>query len=100
MLLLWGGAAVAGVKRIMISLPESLLEEVDGLASIEKRNRSEFVREAMKLYITEKKRRNLKEQMKKGYQEMAKLNLQLAVEHYEIENEVQDYIEDRLAECK
>jgi metal-responsive CopG/Arc/MetJ family transcriptional regulator len=34
---------VSGVKRIMISIPEKLLEEVDGLASVEKRNRSEFI---------------------------------------------------------
>ncbi|MBZ4688334.1 MAG: CopG family transcriptional regulator / antitoxin EndoAI [Clostridia bacterium] len=91
---------MAGVKRIMISLPESLLEEVDGLANIEQRNRSEFIREAMRCYIAEKKKRSLREQMKKGYQEMAKINLSLAVENYEAENEVQDYYEEKLAECK
>ena len=87
-----------GVKRIMISLPESLLEEVDGLASLEKRNRSEFIREAMRLYILERKRRTIREQMKKGYQEMAQINLSLAKENYEIEDEVQRYYEDQLAE--
>ena len=91
---------MSGVKRIMISIPEKLLEEVDGLASVEKRNRSEFIREAMKLYISEKKRRKIRDQMKKGYQEMAQINLKLATEHYEIENEVQGYFEDKLAECK
>ncbi|WP_277998702.1 CopG family ribbon-helix-helix protein [Moorella sulfitireducens] len=89
-----------GVKRIMISLPESLLAEVDGLATLERRNRSEFIREAMKLYITERKRRNIREQMKRGYQEMASINLSLAVEHYDIENEAQKYYDSRLAECK
>ncbi|QGP91420.1 hypothetical protein MGLY_07530 [Neomoorella glycerini] len=89
-----------GVKRIMISLPESLLAEVDGLATLERRNRSEFIREAMKLYITERKRRNIREQMKRGYQEMAAINLALAVENYDVENEAQRYYDDRLAECK
>ncbi|MHB1418725.1 MAG: CopG family ribbon-helix-helix protein [Bacillota bacterium] len=84
----------------MISLPESLLEEVDVLVSLEKRNRSEFIREAMKLYLAEKKRRSLREQMKKGYQEMAQINLSLALEHYEAENEVQKYYDQKLAECK
>lgn len=84
----------------MISLPESLLEEVDGMASLEKRNRSEFIREAMKLYIMERKRRALREQMKKGYQEMARINLALAMENYDVENEVQDYYDQKLAECK
>ncbi|NLO90034.1 MAG: ribbon-helix-helix protein, CopG family [Clostridia bacterium] len=88
-----------GVKRIMISLPESLLEEVDGLASLEKRNRSEFIREAMKLYINERKKRIMREQMKKGYQEMAEINLSLAKENYEAEEEVQEYYEKKLAEC-
>ncbi len=89
-----------GVKRIMISIPEKLLKEVDDLVSIEQRNRSEFIREAMKLYISERKKRTLREQMKKGYQEMADINLALAVENYEIESEVQNYYENKLAECK
>lgn len=89
-----------GVKRIMISLPESLLAEVDGLATMERRNRSEFIREAMKLYITERKRRNIREQMKRGYQEMASINLALAVENYDLENEAQRHYDDGLAECK
>ena len=89
-----------GVKRIMISLPESLLEEVDGLAMLEKRNRSEFIREAMKLYIAERKRRTIREQMKAGYQEMARINLLLAEENYEVENEAQKIFENQLAECR
>lgn len=89
-----------GVKRIMISLPESLLAEVDGLATLEKRNRSEFIREAMKLYIAERKRRVLREQMKRGYQEMAQINLSLAAENYAVEEEVQNYYDSKLAECK
>lgn len=89
-----------GVKRIMISLPESLLKEVDGFAMMEKRNRSEFIREAMKLYIAERKRRTIREQMKNGYQEMAKINLSLAEENYEVENEAQKIFENQLAECR
>jgi len=75
------------VKRIMISLPGSLLAEVDGIVAAERLNRSEFIREAMKLYITERKRRMLREQMKIGYMEMAKINLSLAVEQYQLEAE-------------
>lgn len=76
------------VKRIMISLPDSLLAEVDGIVAAEQLNRSEFIREAMKLYINERKRRMLREQMKTGYLEMARINLSLAVEQYELEAEV------------
>ncbi|MGB9886139.1 MAG: CopG family ribbon-helix-helix protein [Moorellales bacterium] len=78
-----------GVRRIMISLPQSLLEEVDGLAAVERRNRSEFIREAMRVYIAERKRRTVREEMKRGYQEMAALNLALAQEHFALEEEAQ-----------
>jgi CopG family transcriptional regulator/antitoxin EndoAI len=66
---------VSQVKRVMISLPDTLLAEVDGIAAAEQLNRSEFIREAMKLYIAERKRRLLREQMKRGYLEMARINL-------------------------
>lgn len=76
------------VKRIMICLPDSLLAEVDRIAAAEKLSRSEFIHEGMKMYIEDRKRRILIEQMKKGYLEMAKINLALAIEHYRLESEV------------
>ncbi len=84
------------VKRIMISLPDSLLAEVDGIVAGEQLNRSEFIREAMKLYIAERKRRLLREQMKTGYIEMAKINLSLAMENYDLESEVTQAFEPML----
>lgn len=77
------------VKRIMISLPDSLLAEVDGIAATDRLNRSEFIREAMRFYITERRRRLLREQMKKGYLEMANINLTLAIEHHCLESEAE-----------
>ncbi|SMB89603.1 transcriptional regulator, CopG family [Desulfonispora thiosulfatigenes DSM 11270] len=87
---------MADLKRIMISLPNSLLEEVDGMVILEKRNRSELIRDAMKLYIGEKKKRYLREQMCKGYQEMASINLSLAQEGLPSEEEVQMLFENAL----
>jgi CopG family transcriptional regulator/antitoxin EndoAI len=84
----------------MISLPSNLLAEVDGLVSVEKKNRSEFIREAMKLYLAEKKRRNLREEMKQGYQSMAELNLLLAREGSQLEEEAAQFYQDRLVECR
>lgn len=69
---------MAKIKRIMISLPNSLLEEVDFIVSMEKKNRSEFVREAMKLYIREKRRVEICEKLKDGYKAMSKINSTLA----------------------
>lgn len=83
-------------KKIMISLPNSLLEEVDGIVALEQKNRSELIREAMRLYINEKKRRYLREQMRKGYQEMASINLALAQEGLLSEDEVQELFDKAL----
>lgn len=69
---------MAETKRIMISLPNSLLEEVDFIVSTEKKNRSEFIREAMKLYIRERRRVEICERMKNGYKEMSQINSNFA----------------------
>ena len=68
---------MAELKKILVSLPDSLLREVDEIVAIEKKNRSEFIREAMKLYIRERHRIEIRERMKKGYEEMAKINSEL-----------------------
>lgn len=67
-------------KRIIITVPESLLCEVDEFTHIEHRNRSEIVREAIIFYLGERKKELTIEQMKKGYLEMAEINLHMAVE--------------------
>ena len=87
-----GGAFLVRTKRIMISLPQNLLTEVDGVVELEKRTRSEFIREAMKLYLQERKKRQIRERMQEGYMEMARLNLALANEAIDAENEA-----DRIA---
>jgi len=81
---------VPNLKRIMISVPDQLLQEFDGIVNDENKNRSEFIREAMKFYIVERRRRILQEQMKKGYQEMANINLSIARECFSMENEALD----------
>lgn len=74
-------------KRIMISLPDHLLQEVDGIVEKEKSNRSEFIRQAMKLYLMERKKRVLRESMQRGYMEMAKINLHIALEAFQAEED-------------
>ncbi|MDK2930389.1 MAG: CopG family transcriptional regulator / antitoxin EndoAI [Bacillota bacterium] len=85
------------VRRIMITLPDSLLQEVDGVAKQENRNRSEFIREAMRRYIEEKRRLELRERLKEGYRKMAGLNLELAGEAVAAENEALALYEEVLA---
>ncbi|MBC7083408.1 MAG: ribbon-helix-helix protein, CopG family [Bacillota bacterium] len=81
----------------MITLPDSLLQEVDGVAKQENRNRSEFIREAMRRYIEEKRRLELRERLKEGYRKMACLNLELACEAVAAENEALALYEEVLA---
>ncbi|NLJ77975.1 MAG: CopG family transcriptional regulator [Tissierellia bacterium] len=69
---------MAETKKITVSIPNSLLEEVDLIVSIEKQNRNEFVKEAMRLYIREKRRLHICEMLKYGYMEMSQINLALA----------------------
>jgi len=89
---------VAELKRIMISIPNSLLQEVDGFIAMEKLSRSQFVREAMRLYIEDRKRKAVRDMMRKGYQEMAVINLTLAEEGLSADVEVYDMMPTLLVE--
>lgn len=80
---------MSDTKRIMISLPHQLLREVDGMAEEERSNRSELIRRAMKLYLQEHKKRRIRETMQRGYMEMAKINLNMASEAFEAEEEAE-----------
>lgn len=44
-------------KKILFSLPEELLKEIDGVAAAEHRSRSELIREATREYIAGRGRR-------------------------------------------
>ncbi|WP_130807719.1 CopG family ribbon-helix-helix protein [Senegalia massiliensis] len=90
---------MAESKKIVVSMPKTLLNEIDGIVSIEKKNRSEFIREAMRLYIRERKKIQIRERMKVGYREMANINLALAEIGIEADNcELCDY-ESKLTGC-
>jgi CopG family transcriptional regulator/antitoxin EndoAI len=95
----FGGAGIVAnlqnTKRIMISLPDYLLQEVDKIVKHENSNRSEFIRQAMKVYLLERKKRQLRDSMQRGYMEMAKINLNIASEAFQAEEDA-DTILDRL----
>jgi CopG family transcriptional regulator/antitoxin EndoAI len=95
MVIVGGAWIVSNTKRIMISIPQHLLQEVDGVVKKENSNRSELIRQAMKMYLRERKKRHIRETMKKGYQEMANINLHMASEAFLAEEEA-DHTLDRL----
>lgn len=43
------------MARILISMPEKFLNEIDGVAENESRSRSELIREALRVYIQKNK---------------------------------------------
>lgn len=53
----------------------------------EQSSRSEFIRRAMKQYLQELKKRHIRETMQRGYMEMAKINLNIASEAFQAEEE-------------
>ncbi|WP_062048828.1 CopG family ribbon-helix-helix protein [Bacillus sp. JCM 19034] len=82
-------------ERIMINLPQHLLNEVDGMIKQENVDRSEFISQATKMYLRERKKRQIRETMQQGYMEMAKINLNIASESFLAEEEAENTL-DRL----
>ena len=91
---------MAELRKILTSLPDNLLKEIDNIVSVERTNRSEFVREAMRLYIREKRKIQIMDKMKKGYQEMAEINIKLAEVCYDADCDQQQNYEERLGELE
>ncbi|MGD8399965.1 MAG: CopG family transcriptional regulator [Bacillota bacterium] len=71
---------MAQAKRIMISMPDTLLQEVDGVVNRETGNRSEFIREAVKMLLAERQRLGKLDWYRIGYEQVGGLNRKLAEE--------------------
>jgi CopG family transcriptional regulator / antitoxin EndoAI len=85
-------------RRIIVTLSEMLLSEVDQVTNLDNKNRSDLVREALEFYVEKRKREVLVEQMKNGYLEMAMINLTLACELFNLDEDAQDSLGIRKAE--
>lgn len=91
---------MADSRKILVNLPNNLLEEVDDLVKEEKQNRSEFIREAMKLYLRERKKIRIREMMRKGYMEMGMINLEISEEGFNEDKLFLEKYEKILAESE
>lgn len=90
---------MAESKNVVVNLPDYLLEECNEILSKDNKNISEFIREAIILYIEERKRYRLIEKMKVGYAEMASINQEIAEIGFDIDICNLCEYETRLAEC-
>ena len=61
-------------KKILISIPENLLRELDNAVKEEETNRSDFIRKSIRFYLIEKRKLEIRNKMKAGYLEMSKIN--------------------------
>lgn len=95
-----GGAGLANLKKIVVSLPNNLLEEIDDIVASENQNRSEFIRNVMKQYIKEREKLKIREELINGYKLMAQINITIA--EIGICEDYNDFVlyETRLAECE
>lgn len=69
---------MSALKRLRVGLSDTQWSEFDAALREDSKKRSEFIREAIILYIEEKKRMRSIEEIKQGFLEMAQLNLEFA----------------------
>lgn len=74
---------MSNLKKIIVSLPESLLEQAKLIMEDEEKNRSELIREALALYLAEREKKRIRNALVEGYKEMSILNLNLSEEGLE-----------------
>jgi CopG family transcriptional regulator/antitoxin EndoAI len=72
-------------KRVNITLPEETLELIDRVT--EHGDRSRFIDEAVKHYVEQRGRTNLKKQLKEGAIQRAQRDLALAEEWFALDEE-------------
>ncbi|MBC2314426.1 CopG family ribbon-helix-helix protein [Listeria welshimeri] len=79
-------------KRTIISveLTQEMVQELDVVVEKEKMGRSELIMEATQQFLQEKRARELRDEMERGYAEMATINFAIACECTHVEAEAED----------
>jgi len=80
------------MKKIMITIPSNLLNEVEKKAREKNYNRSRIIREFLQAYLDEQKRIELYEKLKEGYivnkQRDQKISEDFCYSDYELETKM------------
>lgn len=90
---------MADSKKILVSIPEDLLDQIDRVCGQEKITRSGFIRDALKRAVRLRHTMEREEQMRKGYVEMAQINQEWAQAALPAESSDLAAYEALLAEC-
>ena len=85
-------------KEFVISLPDSIAEELERLAARRKEDASSFVAKLVRRECARESR--LEEEMAEGYRQMAQINLELAEACLSADQETLNWYEEKLSECE
>ncbi|EJL4468339.1 CopG family ribbon-helix-helix protein [Listeria monocytogenes] len=75
---------------ISVELTQEMIQELDVVVEKEKMGRSEVIMEATQQFLQEKRARELRDEMERGYAEMATINFAIACECTHVETEAED----------
>ncbi|EAE4727282.1 TPA_asm: CopG family transcriptional regulator [Listeria monocytogenes] len=75
---------------ISVELTQEMIQELDVVVEKEKIGRSEVIMEATQQFLQEKRARELRDEMERGYAEMATINFAIACECTHVEAEAED----------
>jgi len=78
--------------NITIKLSRELADRLESLLQSEQLERDELVMQALHQYLTERQNRVLRQHLEQGYLEMAKINLDMACECFQIEQEADSVV--------
>lgn len=80
-------------KEIVVELPLSLVNECDHMVEEHDIDPNTLFHQAISAYIKEEKNRKIKESMRRGYLEMKSINLDIALEAFQAEEEADTTLE-------
>nr|WP_239079464.1 CopG family ribbon-helix-helix protein [Listeria seeligeri] len=75
---------------ISVELTQEMVQKLDVVVEKEKMGRSEVIMEATQQFLQEKRARELRDEMERGYAEMATINFAIACECTHVEAEAED----------
>lgn len=87
-------------RKVLISLPAALVDQADAAARAEGLSRSALVREALCQYLSRRHMLESREQMRRGYEEMARINCAWAQVGLRADMPVLDAYEAMLSESE
>jgi len=87
-------------RKLNVELPICLVEEIESYCKNNNKQRNNFVNQAIRFYLKELKKEEVRNHLRDGYKKMASLNQKLADEG--LSSECYSYLcyEQRLVECE